>query len=84
MSPSESSPVRTRRFGRIYTANKIKLPTNYKEKADTYRHGEEIQAANEWSKEAMHRKQLEGGACTPGAAISCWVGRKQPTPKDNG
>ena len=72
MSSSESSTVRTWWFGRIYTANKLKLPTKYKEKVNTYRHGEEIQAANKRSKEAMRRKQLEGGgACVPGAAISC-------------
>ena len=71
MSSSESPTVRTRQFRRIYTANYLKLPTKLKEKADTYRHGEEIQAANQWSKEAMHLKQLEGGACAPGAAISC-------------
>ena len=52
-------------------ANKIKLPTKDKGKANTYRHGEKIQAANKWSKETMRRKQLEGGACAPGAAISC-------------
>ena len=71
MSPFESSPVRTRWLGRIYAANKIKLPTKYKGKADTYRHGEETEAASKSSEEAMRQKQLEGGTCTPGAAISC-------------